>query len=194
MKQLEIPGLKQVTPVDFYELIVQFDDLTYRCFSPGKSKLYDQFPFMAYPNKLRSLIFDPDRITWNNGASLHKTFIYQNSEQTAISSLKYRNMTIAFKNQAPTSEHQSHHEYRFSVRPFDTAQPFIVEASIGGGHTEMGGAIALSLNGLLDLPEWKDHLIKSGCDWAIELIAHHREDQGNLISLLTAEVCSRSVF
>lgn len=194
MKPFETPGLKNVMPVDFYELIVQFDDLTYRCFAPGTSKLYDHFPFMAYPDKLRSFVFDTDCITWRNGISLDKTFIYQNSEQATLTGLKYQSLTVGFKNQAPTPEHQSHHEYRFSIRPFDTVQPFVLEESIGGGHAEMGGSVALSLEALLSQQDWKDHLVKSGCEWTIEMITQHHGDQENLINMLVAGVCKRSAF
>lgn len=56
--------------------------------------------------------------------------------------------------------------------------------SIGGGHAERGGAITLSLAELLQYKDWKTHMEKSGCTWAIEVIEQYQPDIERITDIL----------
>jgi len=92
--------------------------------------------------------------------------------------------TISFKNQAPTEQDNAHHEYYFCIYPSDHEKPFMLGESIGGGHAERGGSITLSLEELLQYKDWKEHLEKSGCAWAIEVIEQYQPDIDRVIDIL----------
>ncbi|MCF6407127.1 hypothetical protein L3C95_29800 [Chitinophaga filiformis] len=98
---------------------------------------------------------------------------------------------ISFKNQAPTTEDKTHHEYYFCVYPLDHEKPFMLGESIGGGHAERGGSITLSLKELLQYKDWKEHMEKSGCDWAIEVIEQYQPDIERIINILISRKQSR---
>ena len=194
MTKEDIPNIKRVIPIDFYELIIQFEDSTYRIFSPEKNKLYDTYSFLAYPNKLKSFAYRAEEIKWRNGVCFDKTFIYQNSEAVDFGDLRTKSITAGFRNQAPTDQHSTHHEYRFSIQPFYPEKPFVLSESIGGGHAEMGGSIAYSPEELLSNTYWKEHAEKSGCAWIIDIIEQNQPDIEKTIDLLVGEICQRSQF
>ena len=58
-----IPDLINVTPIDWYELILEFDGFEIKSFEPSKADLYKDFKFLAYPNRLRGYSFDREKIT-----------------------------------------------------------------------------------------------------------------------------------
>lgn len=91
---------------------------------------------------------------------------------------------ISFKNQAPTTKDERHHEYYFCIYSSDHEKPFMLGESIGGGHAERGGSITLSLEELLQHKDWKEHLEKSGCPWAIEVIEQYQPDIERIIDIL----------
>lgn len=100
----------------------------------------------------------------------------------------YSYTTISFRNQAPTSKDERHHEYLFCVYPADHEKPFMLAESIGGGHAERGGAITLSLAELLQYEDWKEHMAKSGCAWAIEVIEQYQPDIERIIEILVSRI------
>ncbi|QNK64576.1 hypothetical protein H7F33_08890 [Pedobacter sp. PAMC26386] len=193
-EQTDIPNIKKVIPIDTYGLIFQFNNLEYRIFEPGKSGLYNKNAFLAYPNKLKSFTFKVDEIVWSNQVSFDKRFIYQNSHSISLDDLQRNYLTVSFKNQAPTTEHKTHHEYRFYLLPLNYDEPFVLEESIGGGHAEMGGSVRYSLKALLNSADWKDHLEKSGCAWAIDIIEQNTNDVEKTINAIVSEICKRSIF
>jgi hypothetical protein len=79
---------------------------------------------------------------------------------------------ISSKNVAPTAAHPTHHVYSFHI-DLASDHPFVFEESIGGGHAEQGGAIALALDQLETWPgNWRDHLQLAGAGHAIAQIEH----------------------
>jgi hypothetical protein len=100
-----------------------------------------------------------------------------------MSKLPNEYTTISFKNQAPTAEDKTHHEYHFCIHP-SSEKPFMLAESIGGGHAERGGSITLSLEELLQYKDWKEHMEKSDCTWAIEVIEQYHPDTERIIDIL----------
>ncbi len=182
----------RVTPIDFYELIIEFENSHYKCFSPEKTNLYKDFSFLAYPNKLKSYKYSSDKITWFNDVSFDSLFLYKNSFDVAKKDLSSKDLRIGFKNQAPTKEHPTHHEYHFSILPFHPEKQFVFSESIGGGHSEMGGSNYYSIDELLKLSDLENHLKLANCSWVIDLIQIHKNDPKLLIDNLVFEVCKRS--
>ncbi|WP_082575648.1 hypothetical protein [Lysobacter sp. Root667] len=79
-------------------------------------------------------------------------------------------INVAQKNIAPSADHPDHDVYSFSVVP-GSDKPFVFEQSIGGGHSERGGATLLSLSELNEWPgDWRQHLYHSGCSWVIAVL------------------------
>ncbi|SHN37831.1 hypothetical protein [Chitinophaga sp. CF418] len=101
-----------------------------------------------------------------------------------MSKLPNEYTAISFKNQAPTTEDKTHHEYYFYIHPLNHGKPFMLGESIGGGHAERGGSITLSLEELLQYNNWKEHLEKSDCAWAIEVIEQYQPDIERIIDIL----------
>jgi len=95
-------------------------------------------------------------------------------------------IAISFKNQAPTEQDKTHHVYCFYIHPFNREKPFMLAESIGGGHAERGGSTTLSLKELLQYKDWKAHLEKSGCTWAIEVIEQYQPDIERIADILTS--------
>ncbi len=92
---------------------------------------------------------------------------------------------ISSKNVAPTTEHPMHHVYSFHI-DLDSDHPFVLEESIGGGHAEQGGAIALALDQLETWPgNWREHLQLAGAGHAIALIEHAQRT--NSVATLSAQ-------
>ncbi len=192
-KQPGTLAIKTITPIDFFELVIQFTNLNYRLFTPEETNLYKQFPFLAYPNKLKSFVYNQDQITWFNKVSFDVKFLYSHSIAVSVGDLVNKTLRIGLKNQAPTNQHKSHHVYDVSIQPFNSQKPFILSESIGGGHGEMGGSHYFSLNELSQYPNWEKHFELAGCEWAISLIKEKTDNLGSLLDVLVLEVCKRSV-
>lgn len=74
---------------------------------------------------------------------------------------------IGARNIAPSADDPLHDVYGLSIDP-EAARPFWLSQSIRGGHAEGGGAIALGLDDLDGWRgDWRLHLRRAGCDWAI---------------------------
>lgn len=83
-----------------------------------------------------------------------------------VSDLKL--ITVGSQNsvQAP-----GHHYYMFHIAIDLPDTPFCFEESVGGGHAAGGGAICLGLTELDGWAgNWRDHINKAGCGWAVEVI------------------------
>ncbi|AJX16259.1 hypothetical protein [Burkholderia ubonensis] len=98
-------------------------------------------------------------------------------------------ITIGMKNIAPSAQHRTHHVYVFAVDAA-SVRPFIFEESIGGGHAELGGSIALRMCDLDGWPgDWRAHLRQAGCEDAIAVIetaADERQAVDAVLALRTA--------
>ena len=73
---------------------------------------------------------------------------------------------IGGRNIAPSEGDARHHWFYFSLNPNDPEKPFVFSESLGGGHGDRGGQIAL---GSKDLPswagDWREHVAFAGCAW-----------------------------
>lgn len=181
-----------ITPIDYYELIIEFENGEFKIFSPEKLKLYEQHDFLAYPNKLKSYKYDNNKITWYNNFQLDKDFLYQYSILINQEQLERKGLSISSKNQAPTDKHPSHHEYYFMIYPFKNEKQFVIGESIGGGHGEMGGCGSFDLKEILENQELTNHLTLSNCSWAYDIMKANIFDNKNVINKLVLEVCKRS--
>jgi len=184
--------IKSITPIDFFELVIAFSNGEVKVFSPGKLKLYDQYDFLAYPNKLRAFTFTPKTITWFNGLSFGSDFIYDNSDEIAMELLVKKSLTIGSANQAPTKQHASHHVYSFSIFPFKFEKHFVLGESIGGGHAEVGGCAFYSLNELIETPDYATHLKLANCSWVVEILKANGSDWKSVLNEIIVEVCKRA--
>jgi hypothetical protein len=88
------------------------------------------------------------------------------------------------RNVAPTDKHPTHHVYAFAIQQ-GSAKPFVFEESIGGGHAEQGGAIALPLRELEDWRgDWREHLRRAGCPAAIGAIENAKDQEEAVAAVL----------
>jgi hypothetical protein len=179
-----IPDLINVTPIDWYELVLEFDGFEIKSFEPSKADLYKEFKFLAYPNRLRGYSFDREKIAWYNETSFDKEFLYNNSQNIDSEKLKWKGVSISRKNQAPTERHQSHHVYDISVKPFDKEKYLVLSESIGGGHGEMGGSMYYSTEELLKLSDWESFFIMADCEWGIDIIKNSGYNREKIINEL----------
>lgn len=183
--------LRRVIPLDFYELVLQLSDGSYRLFSPAKNSLYEKYSFLAYPHKLKALRFSSDGITWYNGVHFTLDFLLQHSVTKEKSELNNW-LTIGSKNQAPTDQDAHHHEFYVAVRPFTPETPIVTGESIGGGHADRGGCSTLSVSQLLAQNDWEIHFGKSDATWAIPLIKAYADQPELLIGSLVENAIRRS--
>jgi len=181
--------IKSITPIDFFELVIAFSNGEVKVFSPGKLKLYDQYDFLAYPNKLRAFTFTPKTITWFNGLSFGSDFIYDNSDEIAMELLVKKSLTIGSANQAPTKQH---HVYSFSIFPFKSEKQFVLGESIGGGHAEVGGCASYSLNELIESPGYAVHLKLANCSWVVEILIANGNDWKSVLNDIIVGACKRA--
>ena len=86
-----------ITPIDYYELIIEFENGEFKKFSPEKLKLYEKHDFLAYPNKLKSYKYDNYQIIWYNNFHLDKEYLYQNSILLEQEQLERNGLSICSK-------------------------------------------------------------------------------------------------
>ena len=180
--------ISKVIPIDWYGLIVVFENGQLRSFEPSKQNLYEQYKFLAYPDILRSFTIDEDRIEWKGKATFNSDFIIQNSTVPETDELKSKSLSIGSKNQAPTSEDLKHHVYDVTIRPFNSEVPIILSESIGGGIGDRGGARAIKID---DIEEYKNHFELSDCIWAYQLIKESKDNFRKLMDTLISEFLDR---
>ncbi|WP_454858177.1 hypothetical protein [Rhizobium binxianense] len=91
---------------------------------------------------------------------------------------------ISMRNIAPTDKHRTHHVYVFAIDR-DDVRPFMFEESIGGGHAEQGGAIALRWLELEDWHgDWREHLRRAGCPDAVGAIESAKNEEEAVAAVL----------
>lgn len=80
-------------------------------------------------------------------------------------------VALGQRNHAPSADHPSHDIYGVDVACASAPASLRLWQSIGGGHGERGGSITLALG---ELPgwvgDWRQHLARAGCAWAIPLL------------------------
>lgn len=100
---------------------------------------------------------------------------------------------IGARNIAPSADDPLHDVYGLSIDP-EAARPFCLSQSIRGGHAEGGGAICLALDELDGwCGDWRLHLHRAGCAWAIAPIeaAQRSGDVHPALAQLLAEAAER---
>lgn len=98
-------------------------------------------------------------------------------------------LLVASRNVAPTAEHATHHLYAFHLDRA-SATPFVFSESIGGGHGERGGSIALGLDDLERWAgDWREHVRLAGAPQLVAVIeaALAANAQANLVERLLHE-------
>jgi hypothetical protein len=169
--------IKTVLPIDYYELIIETDNNKKYLFNPSELNLYEKHKFLAYPDKLRN--FDPTEksIKWNKGFEIQLSEIQKICKQLSKQEAKNKMITLSSKNNAPTEKHQTHHVYSIHLKPYNSEQLICLSESIQGGLGEMGGGHYYSIERLLKVESWKNHMIKSDCAWAIEIIESKNKEK-----------------
>lgn len=177
-----------VLPNEKWELVIEFED-GHRLFKASIAREEFDWQELAYPHKLKNLVYTEQQVGWPSNRILGAEYLYENSVPVALESLQFENLCLGYQNQAPTDKHPDHHVYCVYLYPFHE-KPFAIGESIGGGHAEMGYSVNYTLAELLALPDWKKHFELSGGAWAVPLVsnANERED---LLRVLVEMVCQR---
>lgn len=183
-EQSEGIKLINVIPIDWYELLIVLENNEIRSFEPSKHNLYDEYNFLAYPDKLRSFTIIGDKIQWTNGTTFNSEFLIQHSVALEFDELNRKNLNIGRKNQAPTIEDQKHHVYDVAIRPYNSEMPIILSESIHGGLGDRGGSRNITLG---EIKEYKNHFILSDCLWAYELLSKSNNDFRVVMDALISE-------
>jgi hypothetical protein len=183
--------LLKATPIDFYDIILEFSDGSFRKFSPAEVKLNGaRGGFLVQPNTIKAFRFSPDELIWYNGIRLDCDFIFDYSTTISPQELLHTSLMLGFRNNAPTLQDSSHHEYRAQINPYNREKPITLCESIGGGHAERGGCTSNTLAEILKM-DWQDHFRKSDCEWAIEIVKSEKNNIPELIDKLIKAVCER---
>lgn len=177
-----------VLPNEKWELVIEFED-GHRLFKASIAREEFDWQELAYPNKLKNLVYTEQRVQWPGGRILVADYLYEKSVPLAPESLQFENLRLGYQNQAPTAKHTNHHVYCVYLYPFHE-KPFAIGESIGGGHAEMGYSVNYTLAELLALPDWKKHFELSGGAWATPLVSEAC-DSGELLEHLVKEICQR---
>lgn len=169
--------IKTVIPIDYYELIIETDNNKKYLFNPSELKLYEKHKFLAYPDKLKNFEINANSIKWHEGLEIQFSQIQKMCKLLSKQEAQNKMITIASKNNAPTEKHKTHHVYSIHIKPYKSEQLICLSESIHGGHGEMGGGHYYSIESLLLTDTWKEHMIKSNCDWAIEIIESQKSEK-----------------
>ena len=174
---IEPKKITNVLPIDFYELIIETDNNKKYLFNPSELNLYEKYKFLAYPDNLRNFELRESSIIWKEGYEIQLDKIGDTCKILSQPEVQNKMITIASKNNAPTEKHQTHHVYSIHLKPYNSEQLICLAESIHGGHGEMGGGHYYSIESLLQLGTWKEHMNKSGCTWAIEIIESEKSER-----------------
>ncbi|RKP47593.1 hypothetical protein [Trinickia fusca] len=182
-----MPSLVNVIPNETYQLVLEFERKEFRLFDASIARIEKGWPELAYPQKLKNLTFNEGRVVWPGDRSLDADYLYVKSRAIEGRTLQNQVLRVSYKNQAPTSQHPSHHVYGVWLYPF-REKLFEVGESIGGGHADMGGSSSLSLAELRVAQHWRDHFELSGCAWVVPFV-DEVSDERALLNALVKEIC-----
>jgi len=183
--------LTRAVPNEQSHIVLEFDGPEYRLFDAMilyREKAWRQ---LAYPQHLKNFTLTPSAICWHEAGSVDADYLHRRSAPLDQARLERQVLRVGYKNQAPTPQHQSHHEYGVYLARF-SAQPFRIGESIGGGVADMGYGRDLSLEELLLWPQWKHFFELAGCAWAIPLLESLSGEPERLLDLLVSEACRRN--
>jgi len=185
-----MPTLTNVIPNETWQLALEFEGREIRLFDASIARTEKNWPELAYPHKFKHLTFDAYQVSWPGGRVLDAAYLYEKSKPIEGWALQSQVLRLGYKNQAPTSQHASHHVYGVWLCPF-RERAFELGESIGGGHADMGGSCGFSLAELRVSPDWKDHFALSDCAWAVPLV-ETATDERTLLNTLIKEICRRA--
>jgi hypothetical protein len=177
-----------VLPNEKWELVIEFED-GHRLFKASIAREEFDWQELAYPHKLKNLVYTEQQVGWPGNRILGAEYLYENSVPIALESLQFENLRLGYQNQAPTDKHPNHHVYCVYLYPFHE-KPFAIGESIGGGHAEMGYSANYNLAELLALPDWEKHFELSGGAWAVPVVSNANERK-DLLRVLVEMVCQR---
>lgn len=161
-------------PNENWEIILLFNEKEFRLFKAMVA--IEQHGFLSSPRSFKAFSFDHSGVEWKSqGVSLTAQYLYENSIPTNLEKVKNQSLRLGYQNQAPTVEDRSHHVYGVFLSVFNKDAPFSLGESIGGGFADRGGSRSYSYEELIKLPDWKEHFMRSGCSWAVELVESDRE-------------------
>lgn len=162
--------IKNVIPIDYYELIIETDNNKKYLFNPSELKLYENHKFLAYPDKLKNFEISENSIKWYEGLEIQLSQIQKICKPLSKQMAQNKMITIASKNNAPTEKHKTHHVFSIHLKPYNSEQLICLSESIHGGLGDTGGGYYYSIKSLLQTDNWKDHMNKANCAWGIEII------------------------
>ncbi len=169
-------------PNEKWELVLEFED-GHRLFKSSIAREEFDWQELAYPHKLKNLVYTEQQVEWLGNRILGAEYLYEKSVPVALESLQFENLRLGYQNQAPTDKHPNHHVYCVYLYPFHE-KPFAIGESIGGGHAEMGYSMNCTLAELLASPDWKKHFELSGGAWAVPLVSSANEPKALLKQLV----------
>ncbi|CAJ0809969.1 hypothetical protein [Ralstonia flaminis] len=185
-----MPALTNVIPNETWQLALEFEGQEIRLFDASIARAEKDWPEFAYPHKLKNLTFDAQQVSWPGGRVLDAAYLYEKSKPIEGWALQRQVLRLGYKNQAPTSQHSSHHVYGVWLCPF-RERAFELGESIGGGHADTGGSSGFSLAELQGSRGWQHHFDLSDCAWAVPLV-ETASDQAMLLNVLIRAVCRRA--
>jgi hypothetical protein len=187
------PALIRVVPTERWQLALEFASGEVRLFDCSVARLQRERPerdwsALASPERFKHLGFAAERVWWRDGLALESEYLFTASIPLKGRDLENPLLRVAYRNQAPTPEHPTHHVYYVCVVPFGV-RPFLIGESINGGHGELGGSTSLGLAELRAWRGWEGHFALSGCGWAVPLIG---SDERASVDAVVREVCRRA--
>ena len=183
-------SIRRVVPLEQFGLIIELDDGSLRQF-PNARMADTPLWFLAFPTRLRAVDVSSVGLQWSSvnktlmwagqnvwaqEASLDVSALLEWSSPVSVKELEQALLTVAMTNQAPTEQDARHHEYFVGIRPFCEDNWIVLGESIGGGFAERGGSVALSMENLDSVSDWRQHCILAGCDWMVSLLEDEVSD------------------
>ncbi|HEX7814018.1 hypothetical protein [Dyella sp.] len=184
------PGIHRVAPNETWQLVIEFAGSEHRLFNASIAREDLGWTQLAYPRTFKHLTYTEQHVAWPQVGELPASYLYEHSVPLTAERRENQLLRLSYKNQAPTTEHPSHHVYDVHVYPFST-RLFGVGQSIGGGHAEMGGSRRVTVDQLLAMPQWEQHFVLAGGEWAIPAIRKYDGHVAALSHLLVQEICRR---
>ncbi|MBB3227835.1 hypothetical protein FHW69_002467 [Luteibacter sp. Sphag1AF] len=182
--------LTRVVPTETWELGLTFGEDDDRLFDSRSLRSKKGYERLAYPNHFKHLTWTHDLVRWSKDETVTAAWLHEHSQPMTEQHRERLSLRLGYANRAPTAQDQNHHVYYVYLAPF-AEKLFVAGESIGGGHAERGGAIALTPEELLAWPDWQQHLVLSDAAWAVPIVEANAGMPALLADMLVKEVCAR---
>lgn len=182
--------LVRVIPTDYGQFVLELNNGEHRLLKGLVLTRELGWSELANPRKARQRTFSATQLGWPGGRTLGLDYLLAQAQPMNERELGWQSVDFSQCNRAPTPEHDTHHVYYVSLKPFDP-QPFGLGESIHGGHGERGGMFSFDLAGLVAWPNWREHFELAGCGWAIALVDANTTDAQALLDVLIDAWCQR---